>query len=384
MAEYTTWQECQAELLAELDEICRENGIDMFLCGETALCAYRDSSLSDRVSVCIDARRAYDLVRAIESHPDCGKRLAVESMLSNGSYPNLELRFCDLTTTDFNANNCDQYINNCIHITIKFIEHIPKLRVPFALSRMRFKNYRKDIKLPASTDNVAASSSLFRLMVKTASGKSSRVWINGHEQDLALFGEGRIVTVNGREYRVPGNGANYLKKEFGKFWKEHSCFVYEETNTCFRSCRMSWAEYREAISELDYARYKKAYKEERRITALFNKEHAKIRACYNVMERTFDRFYLFQKYMPMKAELLKLDEEGRKAELREELAEYIAFITKHYERGLGICFDEEILNIALKLLEEDKGKKYADAARALVPQDHLKPIRIKDYRGNYI
>ena len=384
MSNCMTWQDKQEQLLAQVADICCENRIGMFLCGETALCAYRDGILSDKISVCIDARDAERFIAAVEQCAGYNVEFVLESLLNNDCYPVLELRFCDPRTTDFNIQNFNQYIYNCIHITIKFIEHIPTSRLSFAVSRMKFKNYKKNIKLPAGTTGTKQSAALFKSMIKTAAGNASRVWLNSHELDFSIFENPSKININGREYLIPGNGKNYLTKEFGKKWQYTVPYSYPEKTTRFMSCGLSWKDYKEAIKDIDFESYQRAYTEERKITALFKQEHAKIRACYDILERTYDRIYLFQKYQPKKDKLIKLDEECKLDELRDELAEYIEFIDKHYKRGLGICWDPDILEITLKLLAEDKGKKYADEVRALIPEEHLQVLRIKDYRGNYI
>lgn len=384
MSNCMTWQDKQEQILATLANICCENRIEMFLCGETALCAYRDGILSDKISVCIDARDAERFIAAVEQREGYNAEFVLESMLNNDCYPVLELRLCDPRTTDFNIQNYRQYIYNCIHVTVKFIEHIPTSRVSFAMSRMKFKKYKKNIKLPAGTTGIKQSSALFKSMLKTAAGNSPRVWLNSHELDFSLFENPSKISINGREYLIPGNGKDYLTKEFGKKWEYTVPYSYPEKTTRFMSCGLAWEDYKQSIKDIDFTEYHKAYAEEREITALFKQEHAKIRACYDILERTYDRIYLFQQYQAKKDLLMKLGEAGNLDELRIELAEYIDFIDKHYKRHLGICWDPDILELALKVLAEDKGKKYADEVRSLVPEEHMKPLRIKDYRGNYI
>lgn len=376
------WKEKLYAMLQDLIDICHDCNIGIFLCGETALRAYEESDISDDVVVCIDASKVYDLIAAVEKMPGYGKEFCLESMLSNGSYPRLELRYCDLNSTDFNVNNYDQFINNCIHITIKFIEHIPLTRISFVLSRIKFKNYKKGIKLPASA-NTEVSSSVFMRLVKTASGKSQKVWLDGHELENSVFKNYSTVKINGVDYNIPDEEV-YFKALYGKDWKEHECKMYEEKSTRFISSDMAWSEYKKELCDFDLAEYRKIQAVERKYAGLFRKEHAEIRHCYDIGIRTFERFYLYQKYFPEKEHILELDKEGKIEELRILLEEYIKYIEKSFKLGLGLCFDKDILEIALKILEQDKGHEYAEKARALVPTEHLKAIRIKDYRGNYI
>lgn len=382
--ELNTMQGRLLRMLIDLEELCRANGIGFFLCGETALMAYRDGTLSDRVTVCIDAKSTNDFIAAVSKTSGYDKQFVLESMLNNGSYPNLEIRYCDLGTTDFDIKNCRSYINNCLHITIKFIEHIPRTRITFALSRYRFRQYRKNIRSAAIDSNPAGSSALFRSMIRTASANSDKVWLNGKQMKAGLFKKSTAVTIDGHEFAVPGKGTDYLALEFGNGWRKHECYSYKESSENFISCNIPWTEYDRAFQGIDFDSYVRAQKEDKKFQEKFKKENVKVVKCYDILERTFDRIYLFQQYSPKKAQLMELDRLGKTDELRSELEEYIDFINKHYARGLGICFDQDILEITLKLLRSDVGDKYADDVRALIPEQHLKPIRLKDYRGNYI
>ncbi len=346
--------------------------------------AYRDGLLSDRVNVCIDARQAFDFISAVENDSRYNHEIALESMLNNGRYPNLELRLCDLETTDFDIRNCKSYIHNCIHVTVKFVEHIPRTRITFALSRFRFRQYRQAISKAPSISKTNESAALFKSMIRAASANSDKVWLNGKQLNASLFRKATKVCIENHSFEVPGRGEDYLTLEFGKLWRNHDCYEYRESSENFVSCNTAWTEYAKVFEDIDFDLYLKTRQEDRIINEKFKKEHAKIVKCYDILERTFDRIYLFQQYSPKKEYLMELSREGKVDELRSELQEYIDFIMKHYARGLGICFDKDILELALQILQKDMGDKFVESVRELIPEQHLKPIQLKDYKGNYI
>ena len=364
MSEIQTWQERQAQLLQELNVICCENNIDLFLWGETALCAIEENRLSDRITVCVDASRVFDLIAAIENSPEFKSERVLESLFNNSKYPAKEIRYCDRTTTDFNINNCNTYLHNCIHITIKIIEHIPTSKLASIRFRLTDKKYRN------STEK---SASLFKSIIKLSSNKSNKVRIQAKKYDAKIFIEASEIQLLGNTYKMP-------KVD----WSDVNIYKYTESQTRFRTCEFSWDEYKELIKDVDVDKYKQAREEEKRLTELFSVEQEKVQRCYDIMERTYDRFRLYQIYEPQKEKILELYHNKETKQLETILSEYIEAIDKHFQNGLGLCFDTDILKITTEIIARNRGTEYANAMNELVPEQHLKPLRIKDYKGNYL
>ena len=81
---------------------------------------------------------------------------------------------------------------------------------------------------------------------------------------------------------------------------------------------------------------------------------------------------------------MRLYNEGNFDQLREELSDYLEKLGEFAALDLGLCFDMDIFNAAVGLIRHDGNDEYADTLEQLVPDEHKKPLRIMDYKGNYI
>lgn len=364
------------ELLKTINNLCLDRHIDMFLCGDTALSAYRDGELSDYVTVAISASDAPKLISAID---DSDIPYETESMLNNGGYPSFEFRVFDRSTTDFEINKCRKYLNNCLHVTVKLVEHVSAMKLSWTMARARFKSYKKGIRLPAEVNSTDVSAPLFDRMVKAASASSGKIWFNSKEFPKTMLGSFDQVELYGEKFNIPARTEAYLALEFGAFWRAYEPAAFDGRDCNFRSVSISWDDYQTAISSVDLAGYDKVYSEFRSIDKGFRKYQSVVNTYYQNMERTFDRFYLYENLECRKDEFMKLHDNGDFTVLRKELDEYIMLMEHHARAGLGLCFDPDILDIALDVLKHEGRSKDADELKALVPEQHMKPITIRDY-----
>jgi len=375
----------QYAILLKVRDVCLKENIKMFLCGETALAVCRDFSLNDDITVAI---HAYDANRFIKAMENADESIVVESMLNNNKYPYFDLRVCDKNTTDFDVNYYGKIENHCLHINVKFIETIPSISFRFLMLRAKFKEYANDVRSDAKNRDYSSTASLFRKMIRCASKKpnynKSFCKIVGKKFPASVFERSDYVELDGEKLPVPVDLEGYFENEFGLAWRFHECAEYMEASGFFRTVDFTWEDYSKAIEDVDFDRYVEQNKEYKRISKNFNKEHKKVLHCYHVLERTFDRIYLWQKYMPMKSELIAMYEGGKFDELKEELEEYYKFLDKHEQKELGLCFDREILDIALELIKRDGHEEYAARLLSLVPERHFEEIKIKDYKGEII
>lgn len=376
------WKKKQLDILELIKEKCEQNGIEMVLCGETALEGFRSGSLPDDLTVAIRASDAERFVSVIESGGD--ENITTESMLNNGAYPSFEIRVLDLSTTDFNANNCRQYLNNCIHVTVKLIESLSMRKIPFAVGRMRFRNYKKKIVMPAEKNDPAKSAKVFRTLARFGGGRSESVRIGNRTFGKYDLSEVKTVDIDGNAYRVPGNIKSVLRSEFGKGWRSYVCEKYIENERQFRSTALRWEDYRKVIADVDMDEYDALLKDYRKKDAEFKELQKTAESYYDILERTYDRFKMWEKYEPQKAELERLHSEGNTAELKKRLKGYMNMMDMYARKGLGLCFDPDIFEWTMEIVRADEGDEREQELRGLVPESHMQPIRIKDYTGKYI
>ena len=96
------------------------------------------------------------------------------------------------------------------------------------------------------------------------------------------------------------------------------------------------------------------------------------------------RFKLWQKYMPMKDEIVSMHEKGDYDALAKVLKEYMYDMELCEEKELGLCFDEDILNITLDVYRHNGDAEHAEALNKLVPPEHREVLHIMDYKGDII
>lgn len=83
---------------------------------------------------------------------------------------------------------------------------------------------------------------------------------------------------------------------------------------------------------------------------------------------TEDRFKCWEHYYPHKEELIKLAEKDPTSpELEERLSLLLQAIVKHEKKGFGFSFDEDLLQVALPIIQKSKGQKYVDDLLKIIP-----------------
>lgn len=382
------WRERQRALLEDVRDICHMHGIDMFLFGETALTAVRDGRIDDFPCVCIDAADALGFIAAIES--ERGESLYVESMRNNPRYLDFSIRVVDPNTIDFDMFSSRKYSCNGLHVTVELIAHKSKTklgqvrtRVLDSIGRISKKlAYAKNASGACATasfsrSQLAASRRLFKSLVSAASGCSPTVSVGDAEFPAELFSTSHGVSVGDCEYRIPGEGDAFLVASFGRGYRKHKVLPYEETPFRFRDVRHSWKSYVQRISYLDLKDFEETRSRYWSLHDSWMEQDVYVQRCYRLLHRTHWRFALWQQFMPKKSEILDAWQRGDVAKLERELKPYFDRLEECRRDGLGLCFDQEIFDVAMAVLENAGRKDYADELRSLVPEVHKRPIQLK-------
>ena len=115
------WESIYFDILSRLQKVCDGLGISMWLSGRAALGAYRDGRLTGSdVNVLVNAKDAMRLAEALAECSD--ETFGSESMLSNSRYPRFEIRVFDPRTTDCDTSEFFRIENNCMHVTVLFLQ----------------------------------------------------------------------------------------------------------------------------------------------------------------------------------------------------------------------------------------------------------------------
>lgn len=406
MAIDNLWKEKIFEMMCRLKGLCEENGLPFLLYGDTAIQAYKEHTLSDYATACIDIRDVEKFIRLIEGSEDTG--LKVESMLNNGRYPNFELRVYDPNTVDFSFLQFMKYQNNCLHVTVRIIEHIPGSKLSRKLTYLKYGFYKDNNKVKASEIDFAkqrkikkagikylqmkqkvsgdesVSANCFKMLLKKCSGDSSAVMVGNIRYPAKTFRRTVPVMVEGVEFRIPADPEAFLTRMAGYGWESAELQTFAETSNRFRDTTFSWEELKRNLEGIDFDAYLKAQKEYKLSRNKVRAYSDKVNEYYNILARTDTRFKLWQQYEPQKEKIMALAQDGDIDGLKDVLSDYLEKLAEFASMDLGLCFDTDIFNAAISVIRHDDRNEYADILEKLVPEEHKKPLRVMDYKGSYL
>lgn len=400
----------QFDILCYISDVCAQNDISVFLAGETALAAYRNEGLVDDTSVCIEAR---DAVRLIEALGRTDSKYVVDSMYTNGDFPIFEIRVYDPDTVDFITAKYKQYRYNSLFVRVLLLQHMPVSPVKTRLLSSLYTAYKKAGLLRAGGASPTRGRMLavirsmekkrgidgtgrwvFEKMIKGYSGSGKKCVINMKytdrrtaepvSYDYSTIFPLKKVTYMGREFFLPGKPEKYLNGAFVKNWRRVDISAYIETKDRFRDPDHSWEEFKNRISYMDFDKYNRELREFNEKTLVYNEYHKKVKEYRDILARTDARFKLWQRYMPLKDQLKQLWEQKDYMALEAELREYLDQMKEFADKELGLCFDPEIMEIALDVLEHKGDSARAKLYRKLVPAEHRGPLKIMNYKGEYV
>jgi hypothetical protein len=393
------WKQKHFELLCRIDDLCRQNDIDMYLADDTALMAYQSEELSDYVSVCIDVRDAKKFIKAV----DKAEGLLSRGMYNYYRYPRFDIKVYDPETIDFNVDFFEAFGFASLFVIIKFINHIPDKGKHVESAVRNRKAYRDYIEI--KYDHLwrrphrrllyyqalgkvmpprRMAKFMFSELIREFSVRSDTIEISMKRYKKKLFDKTIEVKIYDRPFRIPADVNEYLGKRFGAEWRNVTPKQYKEGEYTFRDGERSWDEYKKRIDYIDldkyYGNYKGFFAEDEK-----NHENlAEIDRTTKIIIRTHLRFLFWQKYYPLKTEIVELHEKKDYRQLEDKLRKYIAVLEKFAKSDMTVCFDEDIFDITVDTLRHTGRGELADKIVPLVPEEHKKPVRIKDYRGEYI
>lgn len=401
----TDIQQKLLDLLTDLDDVCQREGIEYFLCDETALAAVARGSFFPaccQASVAMTPANARKFIAAV--HKDNRPDRITDSMYSNKYYPEFNVRYCDPNTMmmhlPYNANAAMP----CIGVNIYMIRRKPKrFGSFFYYSKQFWKVCTKPVFYFARPLYRFAAAGCHAIKA-VLGGKYFGRWLFNRWGDLfssnknskkfavgggkfhyprELLNQRTTVTLEGRNYQTFGDTNGYLTEIYGEDYMTVTPKFAKASATLLISTIVPFDKYLEtaAAQGLDFVKIqqnKLAYDSQQQRVSKYNK---KIDKYYAIVDRTDKRYALYEKYMPMKQELLKLHKEEKFEELNELLKPYRSDLWSCYKKKLGLCFDKEIFEITMDLLCREGSEAYAQKLRDMVPPQHWEPMVITDYKG---
>lgn len=388
------------ELLKEVDEICNKGNIRYYLIGDMALAAYRDNDSITNPSVAIHAKDVKKFIKIVNENLKEGR--GFEHPFVNADLPAFYLRYCNLNTLDCTRGEYNKYIYNCLHVNIRIISGMVKGGTKNKIKNKLAAFYRTSNKISTSGKSVKykvlhkafrtvrnilgfrrTAKWAFNAFLDVSSDKSENVKIEKKTFDRALFKEPSEVYIDDFRFNLPTDVEGYLESVY-KNWTENKIKDDESSAVRVISTTESWESFENRLKECNFEQYYAELKKYKRENIKFSIYNRKVNGYYALLQRTNDRFLLYTQFMPLKDTIIKLYDQNNYDELREVLRPFINALEKNYKKNLGLCFDKEIFDITMKLYQADGKSKKAEALRKLVPNEHWAPIRVKNYKGEYI
>lgn len=398
----TSCQETALTLLDEIDAACVANSLSYVLSGEYACAACRGGSFlsaSAAPSILMTIPDIAKLEGALQkaAHPD----RAFESLANNAELETLGFFYCATDTLFLKLTEVSKRKTAGISVRIVplrgeldsaaylagracedqwLFDHKKRKEAPqiekagWLKDRLVRKALEKTTEL-AKRDRGGCARFVLDSVVKgqrkvslgqalfTENAKGVR-----REYRAGLFARTRQVTLEGHVYRVPQDFEAFLDTLYDKDWRERK-FSSEE-----------FGNYTLACADLPYERYFEQVRSEgvQMITRgdlsaakrLKRKEKPlgdKTSGAWAAAKRTGMRFDLAAELLPRKEEIVAMRERGAYEELASVLGHYDRCARRLRDLGLGLCFDEDILNCYLALLRDRGEGRLADEINALVP-----------------
>ena len=361
------------QLLKEINEVCSEEKIPYFLSGEFALRLYREESIDDTLcdgTIMIFAKDADRLCRELRAKK---KQRIVESLETNKSFPGFYLRYMNPDTTMiYCRDDRVSYKTNSIGIDIELICGIHqgwKGKVFHLLKTTWCGRFQWPRRKPAGKKKrllqgvagvllkIAGSSmgmkKLFSKWIELGTVESKKVAIALNSGKtvrfpIELFSSVTMEVIDGTQFPVVKELGQFTRELYSKgskpkAYKDFIC------DPC-----VPWSQYRKRLDaqKINLKRVKKrqrAYQQwkETAYLPLFRKRSY----YYNLIFCSGDRVAFWRKYGKDKLiTAYRLYSEGKYSKLRDEICDYLEKLRYYAKKGIGFCFDPELLKIGMKLL----------------------------------
>lgn len=402
-----TMADVQVRLIREVLDCCNTLGIDFCLLDAAALGAIKNQPEQlerPRISAGV---RAADFVKLIEAlrETTCSRPRILESWASSATFEEYGALYLDTETFYLPLGDLSERTNPYMGIQIIALREEPpnrKRRLAQLCTAYELLHQDFDVSSaqPGRLADAGRAARGMRSLVNVILGSpdralklfgavydnpnSLRVFTRSDDGSIAWCARESIFPVRfvrfaGTTVPIPGNDA-YFEHKFGAEWRTTKRRVWSPDRQTLFSPAVSFDSVRatlpnpvEPIAEFVASRDKLASTKERLASAL-----GLMQPYWDIVRRTSERFLLWQQIMPKKEAIVQLYEMGAVAQVKKILAPYTEAIERYAGLNLGLCFDEDLLEIELDLLRRSGKNDLADRAEALVPEAHRVPIVLEE------
>jgi hypothetical protein len=285
-----------------------------------------------------DARRFAAAVKKA-NRPD----RATDSMLTNKHYPNFTMLYSDPNTMMIRLPLHKEAKKPCVGVTIQMIRYQPKR---FGAIGNYIAKFWKVCCKPAATVGgtfrhtvVAICNGMQRIFGTLLSGTLARLWgamygagnhtkrisicSDAFQYPVSLVSSTSKVCFEGREFTTFAAVEQYLTIRYGEQYSAKTPQFTTASPTLLASAHVSYDAYVQRLNkEMDMEAVNQIQDEYNKLQKTVSSYNRKIERYYAIVARTEKRFAMYEQYMPMKEELLKLEKEGRYEELNQLLKPY--------------------------------------------------------------
>lgn len=389
----TNEQKVLFDLLLEIREICQENDIDMYLTENLLLDAYKNGEITGtyhNFTVCIQNKDVKKFIAAANKK----ENRFVESLLNNPSFPNAGLKYVKEDSLYYCVDEYKAFRHNGFAINIKILRNRSKNKYiakvldmmetglgPIgnkgALSKKKIIGYVFNIPFLIMTP--AGRAKFIFNKVNDIKGKNAkskyyhtRIYKKKAKFEKTMLAEQKEILLCGETFKIPAD-EKYLRESVGNINKAVPMPTFGATYIIDKDIS-----YKDFFKECKKQGFSNSFYSKKfrlliidGILSVYRKD---IRYCWNLLYRTRDRFLMWEKYMPLKEEIVKLYEEENWTELETVLSDYIAMIEIYAKKRMGIAFDPEIFDITVKLLKKTGSDELAHKAKKYMPKQYLIPL----------
>lgn len=388
----TVQQDKMFDMLVQFHDICQENGLVYYLIGNQLLFAVQKEAVHGyEVEVAMFHSDWVRLREVVKQLP----HVEIECIQDGGNLPGCYFRYVNKNTLFLDLDYYGVYAKPGVAINVYLIRTDGKKAASLSHIEEGMSDQAKGIKSPAvmkynhmvkKKGKAAFADYVTQLELAARSRKIEEPSALKEAYGPActfptkFWTKRTMVSVKGHSFYTVENYREYLKKRFGKDWKNTQPDIAKQTYRCLFSAVLPYRKYMDVIQTEDllpdsfmqqYKRFVKAYQP---YTGMLEQEKT---GWDKTMFAAGERFRLWKKYMPEKKRVQELFAHQRYDEVELILKDYIDVLQRYMEEvGIIICFDRDYLEIVKELYKLNGQMEIAQYIEETVLPEDLQPIEI--------
>lgn len=386
----TRQQNGLCELMLEFHALCKKKQAAYYLVGPQLLHAAQDGVLHGYE---IDVAMFYKDWKKVKSQVTPDGDREIETILDHGNLPGCYFRYVNKNSLLLDLDRYGMLAKPGIGINIHIIRTLRKKSQLLTY----FEQGMEDVQSAKSSFAGTAVSVWRKLRRSSFEGRMMRLLFDVRATsdgvDTELKEPGRppctfepgywenrtTVTLAGMTLYAAEGYQIYLSKRYGVGWMKAKSDALIESYRCIFSPSLPYIRYMAQINregmvtkkflrgiqryEHGYAKYKKM-------------KNGENQGWEKSMFFSGERFRLWKKYMPLKAQILSLYEAGYLDEVELLLTDYLTVLNKYLKMNMVMCFDSDLLDVVKKLYLTYGKKAIVQKINRYVLKEDLQPIEV--------